>query len=240
MESKSAEATVTSPVRSRRLNIETPENIKKPTMPKVVINENSDKDRPQSNGIQKRPQSLYVQKSTYAQDDYDSTKDDSGAGVAKLTQAFERANTISHGERKKPDILPKPKIVSQKPAEEVQTLNDMKTKSLGRNFRISASTKKSNEKPLKAALGQREEPKIINTNDDTVVIIDQDVLDRNKINEKSEVAVKSPTKKPERRGSAPKPAPKPKLYKEPKPASKTKNDATALNYEGKENIEVVW
>ena len=231
MESKSVEATVTSPVRSRRLNIETPENIQKPIMPKVVINENSDKDRPQSNGIQKRPQSLYVQKSTYAQDENGSSKDDPSAGVAKLTQAFERANTISHGERiKKPDILPKP----------MQTSNDMKTKSLGRNFSISASTKKSNEKPLKAVLGQREEPKIINATDDTVVIIDQDVLDRNEINEKSEVAVKSPTKKPERRGSAPKPAPKPKLYKESKPASNTKNDATALNQEGKENIEVVW
>lgn len=235
MESASVEAPVTSPVRSRRLNIETPENVfQKAIIPELVIHENEDKDHPEPKGIQRRrPQSLYTPKSTNALEEKGHSKDDSNAGVARLTKAFEltsRSNTISLGERrKKPIVLPKPKYLSQTSVETVQTPNETKTRSLGRNFRISATTEKSNEKSLKKDI-------ITNANHDTVVIIDQSVFDENKMNEK--VTVKNLPKKPERRGTAPKPLPKPKIYKESTPAVNANvNDLTVLNDEGKENIE---
>ena len=67
------------------------------------------------------------------------SQDDSNIGVAKLTQAFERSSrsyTISYGERrKKPGVLPKPKVPSK----------PKKSQTLERNYRFPVTANKPNE-----------------------------------------------------------------------------------------------
>ena len=200
--------TPTSPVRSKKLVVETPENVyQKPIMPDVRA-EGAKEKSDGAKGIQrKRPQSMH---SRIRPDEEMQTQDDSNIGVSRLTQAFERSTrsqTISHSDRrKKPDVLPKPK-----PA-----LKPGKSQTLERNYRFPVPSSKPSETTV------RKKP------NDVVVVLD-DVPE--KAIEKKE-SVLSPTKK------APPPKPKLLPKPQPKAKPTMSNATAKLADEGKENVKV--
>jgi hypothetical protein len=174
-----------SPGRSRRLVIETPEEVyQKPIMPELRIEESNEKpDGPK--GIKRnRPQSMHNRLRPEVEQ-HIQTQDDSNLGVARLTQAFERSSrsqTISYSDRKKkPDVLPKPKPGSKQ------------SQTLDKNFRFPSATGNPSE---------TETPKSPKKQSNIVVL--------DKLPEKAEEKKASvPTKKPP--APKPKPLPKPKI-----------------------------
>lgn len=242
IKSSSAKVVATSPARSKRLTIEMPENVfQKPIMQELSTKENSNEEKSdECNEMhERRTQSVGISKVEKIHDGEDSSEDDHTAGVAKLTQVFERssrAKSFSHAERrKKPDVLPKPKIPAPKPGEE-KTWSSTRSRSLGRNYRAPVTAEKSVEKSPETGSGKSEERIIVGRANDTMIIVDPETLEKHK----SEVAATT-TKKGGKSGkSAPKPLPKPKLRKESKPEVdlKTNRDVSVLNGEGKENLKV--
>ena len=200
--------TPTSPVRSKKLVVEAPENVyQKPIMPDVRA-EGAKEKSDGAKGIQrKRPQSMH---SRIRPDEEMQTQDNSNIGVSRLTQAFERSTrsqTISHSDRrKKPDVLPKPKPV----------LKPGKSQTLERNYRFPVPSSKPSETTV------QKKP------NDVVVVLD-DVPE--KATEKKE-SVLSPTKK------APPPKPKLLPKPQPKAKPTTSNATAKLADEGKENVKV--
>ena len=202
-------ATQSSPVRSKKLVIETPEKVyQKLIMPEVRA-EGAKEESGGARGQQRqRPQSMH---SRIRPDEEmeKQTQDDSNLGVARLTQAFERSSrsqTISHiDRRKKPDILPKPKPAS-KPG---------KSQTLERNYRFPVLS----SKPGETETAVQKKPS------DVVVLLDE----APEKTVKKKESVSSPTKK------APVPKPKP-LPKPPKPT--IANTTTKMADEGKENLKV--
>lgn len=207
-------STPRSPVRSKRLVIETPEKVyQKPIMSEVRTEEAETKKENGRGGIQRnRPQSMHSRIRPVVEEN-NRTQDDSNLGVAKLKQAFERSSrsqTISYDRRKKPEVLPKPKPPS-KPKQ---------SQSLERNYRFPVTA----SKPHEVEKSVQKSPK--KQNDDVVVVLDE-VPD--KVVEKKASVSSSLTKK------APGPKPKPL----PKPQPKIKPNATTKTAdEGKENIKV--
>ncbi|XP_028397542.1 calponin homology domain-containing protein DDB_G0272472-like isoform X2 [Dendronephthya gigantea] len=125
-----------SPVRTKRLVIETPEKVyQKPIMADIATKEAEIVD--DSRGVQPELSQSMHNRITTGIKEKNQSQDDSNIGVSRLTQAFERSSrsqTISY--RTKPDVLPKPKVAS-KPD---------KSKTLDRSYRfpVTANTTQNN------------------------------------------------------------------------------------------------
>ena len=200
-----------SPVRSKRLVIETPEKVyQKPIMADIKAQESEIEQLvDDSRGVQRKlPQSMHNRITTEIKENNQS-QDDSNIGVMRLTQAFERSSrsqTISY--RTKPDIPPKPKVASKAD----------KSKTLDRSYRFPVT---ANATKISAQNSPAEQNDVVASSDKI----------HDKTDEKKNDVSSSPTKK------IPVPKPKPLPKPQPKPQVNTPN-LTTKTVEGDERKKV--